>query len=247
MRKTDHPARCAGARQAARIPSAKRCACRLGASPWCVIMPIGPCVAGRRWMSTRRRAGSGASRNTQQGTAVSLALVAARARPSWVEADSTKSPGMRLHWLRKSSSSLLRRAAPRLGLATPRGGRPDRASRSRRPGSGALCGAALRCLSRLRCRKPIAGAHGYPVQPPVAPRAVSAAHDQHHGQPQDRVNRPRAVNVQRPANSPAPSLQTPRLAYFGPLATQSRAFSGPVLGRAVAFETPNVYATAAAA
>ena len=55
----------------------------------------------------------------------------------------------------------------------------------------------------------------------------------------------RAVNVQRPANSPAPSLQRPdcalnppRLATFGLLRVRLRGFSGPFLGRPMAFENP---------
>jgi len=41
-----------------------------------------------------------------------------------------------------------------------------------------------------------------------------------------------------PANSPAPSLQTPRLAHVGPLRARPAAFSGQFLDRPIAFETP---------
>jgi hypothetical protein len=59
---------------------------------------------------------------------------------------------------------------------------PGAGSAAAAQGSGARGGAALRCLSRLRCRTPIATGCGYPAAG-VALRAVSASHGQHQGQP----------------------------------------------------------------
>ena len=69
---------------------------------------------------------------------------------------------------------------------------------------------ALGCMSRLRYRIPIATGCGNSAAG-VALRAVPASSGQHQGAPGDPGPILRAVNVQRPANSPTPSLQTPRL------------------------------------
>jgi hypothetical protein len=108
-------------------------------------------------------------------------------------------------------------------------------------GRGERGGAALRCLRRLRRWIPIAAATLRPGW-----RCALCRQD-----PANMRANPetgpilRAVNVQRPANSPAPSLQRPdcalnppRLATFGLLRVRLRGFSGPFLGRPMAFENP---------
>jgi len=80
-----------------------------------------------------------------------------------------------------SHDKLLVFSCKRRGFCPSGGAR--RMSQTAAQGSGARGGAALRCLSRLRCRIPfVATGRGYPAAG-VALRAVFASNGQHQGQP----------------------------------------------------------------